>query len=103
MDYYYRALAWSPTNATLVIGLRPDTNNPEEALWLMRPASLDGQTITDQPGYVYNNPIWDPWGTALIFEQFKLKGVYKPEIGLWMPGLKEPRILAQGMMPHWLP
>ena len=102
-DYNYNSLSWAPASNVLVIGLRPDANNPEEALWLMNPSSLDGQAITDQPGYIYNNPIWDLWGKALIFEQFKLKGVYKPEIGLWMPDMQEPRILAEGSMPHWLP
>jgi WD40 repeat protein len=102
-DYNYTSLAWSPVENTLVIGLRPTANNPEEVLWLMNPSTLDGLTIVDQPGYIYNNPVWDPWGKALLFQQFKLKGVYKPEIGLWMPDVKEPRILAQGIMPHWLP
>lgn len=87
----------------LAIGFRPNPDNPEEALWLMNSATLDGQTITDQQGYIYNNPIWDPWGKALIFAQFKLKGVYKPEISLWARNMNQPRIVAEGIMPHWLP
>jgi hypothetical protein len=70
---------------------------------LVDPAALGGQVIAGQPDYAYNNPQWDPWGRALVFQQFKLKGSYKPEIGMWMPGLKEPRVLAEGIMPHWLP
>ena len=102
-DYYYNALAWSPVENKLVIGLRPKAEDPSESLWLMNTSALDGQVIVEQPNYIYNNPIWDPWGNALVFQEFKLKGVYKPEIGLWMPGMKEPRQLAEGILPHWLP
>jgi Tol biopolymer transport system component len=102
-DYHYSSLAWSPVKDELVIGLSSEENNPAEALWLMSPARLDGQVIADQPDYIYNTPSWDPWGRALIFQQFKLHGVYKPEIGLWTPKLKEPRVLAEGILPHWLP
>ncbi len=102
-DYKYDSLAWSPTEDTLVIGLRPNADDPAEALWLMRPATLDGQAVADEPGYVYSNPIWDPWGTGFIFSQFRLKGAYQPAIGLWMKGTQKPHVLANGIMPHWLP
>jgi Tol biopolymer transport system component len=102
-DYHYSSLAWSPSEDVLVIGLRFAENNPAEALWLMDPVTLGGQVIADQPDYVYNSPQWDPWGKALVFQQFKLKGVYQPEIGLWAPGFEEPKILVEGLMPHWLP
>jgi Tol biopolymer transport system component len=102
-DYAYNALAWSPVEAKLLLGLRPVSNDPSMALWLMDPYIRDGQVIVDQPGYAYNNPYWDPWGRALVFQQFKLQGVYKPEIALWMPGFDQPRVLAEGLMPHWLP
>jgi hypothetical protein len=39
---------------------------------------------------------------GLIFS-VELKGAHKPEIGIWMPGLEEPLILAEGIMPQWLP
>jgi len=70
---------------------------------MMNPATLDGQAITEQTRYIYSNPIWDPWGTSLLFEQFKLKGTYKPEIGLWSLDTKEPQTLTEGTMPQWLP
>jgi hypothetical protein len=69
----------------------------------MDPGTLSGQEIANQPDHIYGNPQWDPWGGALVFQQFKLKGTYKPEIGLWKPGLDEPLILAEGIMPQWLP
>jgi Tol biopolymer transport system component len=102
-DYYYNSLAWSPVEDALVIGLRFEENSSAEALWLMDPVSQDGQVIASQPDYVYNNPYWDPWGKAVIFQRFNLRGNYKPEIALWMPGLKEPRILGEGLIAHWLP
>jgi len=102
-DYVYSMLAWSPVENKLVLGLRPNANDPSMALWLMDPYTRDGLVIVDQPGYSYNNPYWDPWGRAFVFQQFRLKGVYKPEIGLWMPGFDQPKVLAEGLMPHWLP
>lgn len=102
-DYRYNSLAWSPAIDLLVIGLQFEENNPAKALWLMDPVSLEGMIIANQPDYTYHNPQWDPWGNAIIFPQFKLKGVYKPEFVIWIPGMDEPRILAEGIMPHWLP
>jgi WD40 repeat protein len=102
-DYHYNSLAWSPVEDSLAIGLRPDDSDPSEALWLMSPVSLDGRAITDQPDYAYSTPLWDPWGSAVIFQQFKLKGPYKPEIGIWTKDIEQPQILANGIMPHWLP
>jgi WD40 repeat protein len=102
-DYYYNSLAWSPVEDELIIGLRFEENSSAEALWLMDPVTLDGQVIASQTDYVYNNPYWDPWGKAVIFQRFNLRGNYKPEIALWMPSLKEPRILGEGLIAHWLP
>jgi hypothetical protein len=102
-DYHYNSLAWSPAENSLVIGLRFDEKTPLEALWLIDPVTLGGQVIADQPEYTYNNPQWDPWGRALVFQQFKIRGIYTPEIGLWMPGFDEPRTLAEGIMPQWVP
>jgi hypothetical protein len=102
-DYAYKMLAWSPIEDKLVVGLRPNANDASMALWLMDPYNRDGQVIVEQPGYSYNNPYWDLWGRALIFQQFKLKGVYQPQIALWMPGFDQPQVLAEGLMPHWLP
>jgi len=102
-DYYYNSLAWSPVENALVIGLRFEEDSSAEALWLMDPARHDGQVIASQPDYVYNSPYWDPWGKALVFQQFNLRGAYEPEIGLWKPEMEAPQVLANGMMAHWLP
>lgn len=102
-DYAYNMLAWSPVENKILIGLRPMANDPYMALLLMDPYNRDGQAIADRPEYAYNNPYWDPWGRALVFQQFRLKGVHKPEVAIWMPGFDQPQVLAEGLMPHWLP
>lgn len=102
-DYRYSSLAWSPAEDRLVIGLQFEEDDPAQVLWLIDPVTLGGQVIADQPEYTYNNPRWDPWGSVLVFQQFKLKGTYKPEIGMWMPGFEEPQVLAEGIMPQWVP
>jgi WD40 repeat protein len=101
-DYYYNSLAWSPVKDALVVGFRFEENNTAEALWLMDPSRREGQVIASQADYVYHTPYWDPWGTALIFEQFELRGAYKPQITLWKGGT-EIRVIAEGLMPQWLP
>jgi Tol biopolymer transport system component len=102
-DYRYNALAWSPIEDKLIIGLQLAQEKPAKSLLFMDPATRDGQVIADHPDYIYNNPRWDPWGRALIFQQLKLKGEYEAEIGLWEPGLEEPRLLVKGLLAHGLP
>jgi len=102
-DFGYNALAWSPVEDKLVVGLRLNADDPSTALWLMNTFTLGGQVIAEQPDYVYNNPVWDPWGSALVFQQFRLRGVYKPQIGLWMSDMQESLVLVEGIMPQWLP
>lgn len=102
-DYYYNSLAWSPVENVLVIGLRFEENSMAEGLWLMNPSQRDGQTIADQKDYVHSTPQWDPWGKTLLFQQFYMRGNYKPEIALWEPGMDAPQVVGEGLMPHWLP
>jgi Tol biopolymer transport system component len=102
-DYYYNSLAWSPMENTLVIGLRSEENNTAEALWLMNPNKRNGQIIAGQKDYVHSSPQWDPSGKTLLFQQFYMRGNYKPEIALWQPGMEIPRVIAEGIMPQWLP
>jgi dipeptidyl aminopeptidase/acylaminoacyl peptidase len=102
-DYFYNALAWSPVSNGLAIGLRPAPNDPASALWLMDPFGRDGLVIADQPELIYNNLQWDPWGRALLFQQFRIKGAHEPEVAFLMPEFDEPFVLAEGLVPRWLP
>jgi dipeptidyl aminopeptidase/acylaminoacyl peptidase len=102
-DYYYNSLAWSPVADALVIGLRSEEDSSAELLWLIDPATREGPTIASQPDTVYNTPAWDPWGKGLVFQQFNLRGAYKPEINIWKPGMQTPKVVAEGIMAHWLP
>jgi WD40 repeat protein len=102
-DFSYYSLAWSPIEDSFVLGLRTGIDKPAQALALIDIGILDGIVIADQEDYTYNSPSWNPWGTAIIFQQFKLHGTFKPEIGLWKSGFNDPLILTQGIMPHWLP
>jgi hypothetical protein len=43
-----------------------------------------------------NDPIWDPRSNALVFQQIPHKALQKPEITLCWPGMKAPRVLAEG-------
>jgi hypothetical protein len=102
-DYSYYSLAWSPVEDVIVLGFRMSDDQPAQVLWLFDPGILDGIIIASQPEYTYSSPRWDLYGKALVFQQFKLRGTFKPEIGLWKSGFSEPLTLAEGLMPHWLP
>lgn len=102
-DYSYGSLAWSPLGDRVVLGLRVAEDKPGESLWLFDPVVLEGPMIANADGVTYNAPVWNPWGTALLFQQFKLRGEYVPEVSLWSVGDVEPRLLTEGLMPRWLP
>jgi hypothetical protein len=104
MDYGYHSMTWSPLDqSAVVLGMRAGGEDPSQVFWLFNPQRLDGIIIAGEPDYAYNLPHWNIWGDALVFQQFKLKGVYQPQIGLWKAGSQEPQIIAEGLMPHWLP
>jgi hypothetical protein len=102
-DYAYYSIAWSPLESRAVLGFRAGEEQPAQILWVFDPGLLDGIVIANDPAYTYNSPRWDPWGSMLIFQQFKLRGAYQPEIGLWKEGSTGSAVLTEGLMPHWLP
>lgn len=95
--------AWSPRGDEFVIGLRTNPNSPARHLWLVNPASLGGPLIASEPDFTYDFYQWDPWGTALAFQQTKLTSEYRPTIVIWTP-MQGIRILAENaIFPRWLP
>lgn len=102
-DYAYYSVAWSPLAERAVLSLRADEEKPTQVLWVFDPNLLDGIIVANDPEYTYNSPQWDPWGNALLFQQFKLKGQYRPEIGLWQEGTIQSEVIAEGILPQWLP
>lgn len=102
-DYAYYSLAWSPVEDSFVLGLRASETDPAQVFALIDVGILDGALIADQKDYTYNSPRWDPYGNALVFQQFKLREAFKPEIGLWKSDFDDPQILTEGITPEWLP
>lgn len=102
-DYAYYSVAWSPLEERAVLSLRADEEKPTQVLWVFDPTLLDGIIVANDPEYTYNSPQWDAWGTALLFQQFKLRGQYKPEISLWREGTNQTEVIAEGILPQWLP
>jgi dipeptidyl aminopeptidase/acylaminoacyl peptidase len=104
LDYKYYAIAWSPVNEDeLILGLRPNPEDPSTGLWLVDPGLLEGQMFAQEASYSYYAPRWDPWGKAVVFQQIRLGAAYRTEIALWEPGLSAPRVIAEGFSPRWLP
>ena len=102
-DYAYYSIAWSPLEDRAILSLRADEEKPTQVLWVFDPTLLDGIVITSDPDYTYNSPQWDPWGSALLFQQFKMRGQYKPEIGLWQSDTNISTVFSEGILPQWLP
>lgn len=102
-DYAYYSVAWSPLEDRAVLSMRSNADTPAQMLWVFNPSMLDGIVVADDPNYTYNSPQWDPWGQAILFQQFKLHGQYTPEIGLWQEGVNRSTTFAEGILPQWLP
>lgn len=102
-DYSYYSIAWSPREDRAVLSLRASAEQLTQVLWVFDPGLLDGIVIAGDPEYTYNSPQWDTWGNALLFQQFKLRGQYKPQIGLWQAGSNQSSVLIEGILPQWLP
>jgi Tol biopolymer transport system component len=104
LDFGYGALAWSPVKEDqLVIGMRPLPDDPSHGLWLIDIDTIGGTKIAYEKGVTYQSPRWDLWGNAILFQQFQLGQASQPEISFWQSGMDEPRIVAQGLSPRWLP
>lgn len=102
-DYSYYSIAWSALPDRAVLSLRVDVEKPTQALWVFDPNLLDGIIIAGDSEDTYTSPQWDPWGRALLFQQFKLNGQYNPEIGLWQSDTNLSSVIAEGILPQWLP
>lgn len=102
-DYSYYSIAWSPRTDRAVLSLRAGADQLTQSLWVFDPFLLDGIIVAGDPEYTYNSPQWDPWGSALLFQQFKLRGQYNPEIALWQDGSAQSTVVAEGILPQWLP
>jgi Tol biopolymer transport system component len=102
-DYSYYAIAWSPREDRAALSMRASRDQLTQVLWVFDPTLLDGIIVAGDPEYTYNSPQWDSWGNALLFQQFKLRGQYKPEIGVWQEGSNQYIVLAEGITPQWLP
>jgi WD40 repeat protein len=104
LDFGYGALAWSPVNQNqLVIGMRSLPDDPSQGLWLIDIDTIGGTEVAYKKGVTYQSPSWDLWGKAILFQQFQLGQAAKPEISFWESGMDEPRVVAQGLSPRWLP
>lgn len=102
-DYSYSSIAWSQREDRAVISMRENNERPNRVLWVFDPSVLDGIVIASDPQFTYHSPQWDPWGNQMIFQQFKPKGQYKPEIGIWRTGTIQAEFLTNGTLPRWLP
>lgn len=103
-DYSYSSIVWSPFEDKAVLSLHERQNDPIQSLWFFNPNSPKNRIrVTNEPELTYSVPSWDPWGQKIIFQQSKLSGEYKTEIGFWQIGMDEPIVLAEGLLPQWLP
>jgi Tol biopolymer transport system component len=103
-DFGYAELAWSPVDTNqLLMGMRPNPDQPAVGLWLIDLTTLGGPAIADTEGLVCQAPSWDAWGKSIVFQQFQLGQAASSEISFWQSGMDQPRVLAQGLSPCWLP
>ncbi|MEW6401123.1 MAG: Ig-like domain-containing protein [Chloroflexota bacterium] len=103
-DFGYGSVAWSPADPSqMVIGMRATPEEPAQGLWLIDIDTLSGTAIANEENVTYQAPRWGVWGNAVLFQHFKLGEAAQPQISLWETGVGQPRILAEGLSPAWLP
>ncbi|HUH99079.1 MAG TPA: hypothetical protein VLZ89_17090 [Anaerolineales bacterium] len=102
-DYQYGELAWAADPNEIIIGLKLPPDFTSRGLLLVQPNDPGGPTVARDPQYVYQTPKWDPWGNEVLFQEEMISGQHTTNIALWEMGMSQPRVVAQGTWPHWLP
>ena len=102
-DYQYGEPAWSPNSHDIILGMRVPPDLTSLGLLLAQPDVLGGPMIAQDPHYIYSGAKWNMWGDQLLFQQEEITGAHNTEIDLWSKGMTQPRVLTQGISPHWLP
>jgi len=102
-DYQYGELAWSPNPDEIIIGLRLPPDFTSRGLLLVQPNNPGGPVVAHDPQFSYQTPLWDLWGNEVLFQEEMIIGQHTTDIAIWGEGMKQPRVIAQGTWPHWLP
>ena len=87
----------------IIIGLRLPPNFTPRGLLLVRPNDPGGPVVANDPQFVYQTPKWDLWGKEVLLQEEMITGQHTTNIAVWETGISQPRVVAQGTWPHWLP
>ena len=102
-DYQYGELAWAPNPDEIIIGLKLPPDFTSRGLLLVQPNNPGGPVVAHDPQFVYQTPIWNPWGNEVLFQEEMITGQHTTNVAIWETGMSQPRVVAQGTWPHWLP
>jgi Tol biopolymer transport system component len=104
--------AFSPDGAWLAFGRKQVVLGqwtPGRQLWLMRPDGSAARALSDNPLYNHSAFAWSPDGAWLAYMRFKTDEPAAPA-EIWLVGVDgagqvtaDPRRLAVGYLPDWLP
>ncbi len=102
-NYQYGELAWAPNPDEIIIGLKFPPDFTSRGLLLVSPDNPGGPTVARDPQFIYQTPKWDPWGNEVLFQEEMITGQHLTNVAVWETGMFQPRVVAQGTWPHWLP
>jgi Tol biopolymer transport system component len=96
---------WSPLGNELAVGLRQVGGTPARQLWLIRPDGTPLKQITNDPQTNAAAYVWDPWGTALVYQTYSLLHLNaNPQIAVWQSSTGQTRVLTpDGALPQVQP
>ena len=95
----------NPDGSWVVAGLHYHNGSFSVQLELIRPDGSEQIAITDNFTYTHGSYSWDPIGTQILYQRFKIgSSAARPQVWVWDLASRTARqIASDAALPDWLP